>query len=351
MGDPQHRSTKRAWDPGVTRRRFLELSVAGAVAARAAGLQAAPGAEETRVNGIPYRTLGRTGEKVSLVGLGGFHLGHQHDERESISIIRTAIDSGINFMDNCWDYNDGKSEERMGKALRDGYRQKVFLMTKIDGRTRQSAARQLDESLRRLQTDHLDLLQFHETIRMTDPDHVFAPGGALEAVLAAKQAGKVRYIGFTGHKSPDIHLHMLETAAAHGFAFDTVQMPLNVVDAHAEGFVKRVLPAAVARRIGVLGMKPLTGEGKILDRVTPFEALHFAMNLPVSVVITGCDSVAIVRQAVDAAKSFRPWSDAQVAAVLAKSAPLAREAKKYELYKHSEHFDSTAKHPEWLGLG
>jgi predicted aldo/keto reductase-like oxidoreductase len=348
MGELQHRWIGRAADPGVTRRRFLELSAAGAVAARAAGLQAA--AEETRVNGIPYRTLGRTGEKVSLVGLGGFHLGHPHDERVSISIVRTAIDSGINFMDNCWDYNDGKSEERMGKALRDGYRQKVFLMTKIDGRTRQSAARQLDESLRRLQTDHLDLLQFHETIRMTDPDHVFAAGGALEAVLAAKQAGKVRYIGFTGHKSPDIHLHMLETAAAHDFTFDTVQMPLNVVDAHTEGFVKRVLPVAVARKVGVLGMKPLTGEGKILDRVPPFEALHYAMNLPVSVVITGCDSVAIVRQAVDAAKSFRPLSEAQVAAVLAKSAPLAREAK-FELYKTSEHFDSTAKHPEWLGLG
>jgi predicted aldo/keto reductase-like oxidoreductase len=342
----------------VTRRTFLELSAAGAVAAgaTAAGggrLEAAvPAAGPASVNGIPYRTLGRTGEKVSLVGLGGFHLGHPHDEQESLRIVRTAVDSGINFMDNCWDYNDGKSEERMGKALRDGYRQKVFLMTKIDGRMRQSAAQQIDQSLRRLQTDHLDLLQFHEIIRMSDPDRIFAPGGALEAVLAARQAGKVRYIGFTGHKSPDIHLHMLETADAHGFAFDTVQMPLNVLDAHTEGFARRVVPAAVARKVGVLGMKPLTGEGKVLDSkvVSPFECLHYAMNLPVIVVITGCDSVAIVRQAVDAARSFRPMSEGQVAMLLAKTAKLAREAN-LELYKTSEHFDGTAKHPEWLGQG
>ena len=164
--------------------------------------------------GIPYRTLGRTGEKVSLVGVGGSHIGMQKDEKESIQIIRAALDRGINFLDNSWDYNDGKSEERMGKALRDGYRQKAFLMTKIDGRTQGSAAKQLDESLKRLQTDHVDLLQFHEIIRMEDPDRIFAPGGALEAVLAAKKAGKVRYIGFTGHKDPKIHLHMLQTADA-----------------------------------------------------------------------------------------------------------------------------------------
>jgi predicted aldo/keto reductase-like oxidoreductase len=286
------------------------------------------------------------------VGLGGFHLGHPRDEQESLRIVRTAVDSGINFMDNCWDYNDGKSEERMGKALRDGYRQKVFLMTKVDGRTKQPAARQLEQSLRRLETDHLDLLQFHEIIRRSDADRIFAPGGALEAALAARQAGKIRYIGFTGHKSADIHLHMLETAAAHDFTFDTVQMPLNVLDAHSSGFARRVLPAAVARKMGVLGMKPLTGEGKILDSkaVSPFECLHYAMNLPVSVVITGCDSVPIVQQAVEAARSFRPMTDAQVAALLAKTAMLAQVGK-LELYKSSEHFDGTAKHPEWLGPG
>ena len=349
---PRHNREHGGSESWVTRRAFLELSAAGALLAGAASAARAArgeGAAGTRADGIPRRTLGRTGEKVSLVGLGGAHIGRQHDEQESIRIIRTAIDSGINFMDNCWDYNDGKSEERMGKALRDGYRQKVFLMTKIDGRSRQSAALQLDESLRRLQTDRLDLLQFHENIRMNDADRIFAPGGALEAVLAAKQAGKVRYIGFTGHKSPDIHLHMLETAAAHDFTFDTVQMPLNLMDAHFDSFANRVLPVAVSRNMGVLGMKPM-GDGIILEskKVTPFECLHYAMNLPVSVVITGCDSIPIVRQAVDAAQSFRPLSDAQVAALLAKTAQVADNGK-YEKYKTSEHFDSTAKHPEWLG--
>ena len=178
---------------------------------------------------MPYRTLGRTGEKVSLIGLGGYHIGKQEDEKESIRIIRSAIDNGINFMDNCWDYNGGESEIRMGKALRDGYRNRVFLMTKIDGRDKRTAARQLDESMRRLQTDHIDLLQFHEVIRTTDPARIFGPGGGIEAALAAKQAGKIRYIGFTGHKSPAMHLQMLETGFSHQFNLDAVQMPLNVM--------------------------------------------------------------------------------------------------------------------------
>src|SRR5947207_4932303 len=182
---------------------------------------------------MPYRILGSTGERVSAIGLGGWHLGFKKvDEQLSIRIVRDAIQRSINFMDNCWDYNDGASESRMGKALRDGYRQQVFLMTKIDGRTKNAAAKQIDESLRRLQTDRIDLLQFHEVIRPSDPDRIFAPHGALEAVLDAKQAGKVRYIGFTGHKSPEIHLHMLNTAFARQFTFDAVQMPLNVMDAH-----------------------------------------------------------------------------------------------------------------------
>ncbi len=337
----------RGPDGAVTRRLFLELSIAGAVVATGGSRLGV--AQETRSNGMPYRTLGRTGEKVSLVGIGGAHLGRLHDEQEAIRIVRTAIDSGINFMDNSWDYSDGKSEERMGKALRDGYRQQAFLMTKIDGRTKQSAARQLDESLRRLQTDHLDLLQLHEIIRMSDPDRIFAPGGAMAALAAAKQAGKFRYVGFTGHKSPDIHLHMLETAAAHDFTFDTVQMPLNVMDAHFDSFAQRVLPAALARHMGVLGMKPM-GDHHILDSkaVTPFECLHYAMNLPVSVVITGCDSIPILRQAIDAAKSFRPLAERQLAELKAKTAQAAQNGR-YELYKTSDQFDSTAHHPEWLG--
>ena len=193
---------------------------------------------------MPYRTLGRTGEKVSCIGVGGSHVGKPEklSEADSIQIIRAALDRGLNFMDNSWDYNDGQSELRMGKALRDGYRQKALLMTKIDGRTKQEAAKQIDESLRRLQTDHVDLLQHHEVIRYEDAARIFAQGGAMEAFLEAKKAGKLRFIGFTGHKDPHVHLYTLEVAARHNFHFDTVQMPLNVMDAHFRSFEKLVLP-------------------------------------------------------------------------------------------------------------
>src|SRR5213596_1677436 len=222
----------------LTRRKFLRLTVAGSVLMGAAP-RAWPADTKT---GMPYRTLGKTGEKVSALGLGGYHIGEPKDEQEGIRIIRGAIDRGINFMDNCWDYHDGGSEIRMGKALRDGYRDKVFLMTKIDGRTRALAAKQVEESLQRLQTDRIDLMQHHEVIRMEDPDRIFAEGGAMEAVLEAKNAGKIRYIGFTGHKDPRIHLYMLEVAQRHGFHFDAVQMPLNLFDAHFLSFARTVLP-------------------------------------------------------------------------------------------------------------
>jgi predicted aldo/keto reductase-like oxidoreductase len=332
----------------VTRRHFLELSAAAAAAVVAARRGGFAWADEMK-QGIPYRTLGKTGERVSLIGVGGSHIGTQKDEQESIRIIRAALDRGINFLDNSWDYNDGKSEERMGKALRDGYRQKAFLMTKIDGRTQGSAAKQLDESLKRLQTDHVDLLQFHEIIRMEDPDRIFARGGALEAVLAAKKAGKVRYIGFTGHKDPKIHLHMIQTADAHQFHFDTVQMPLNVMDAHFKSFETEVLPVALKHQTAVLGMKPM-GDHFILDSkaVTPVECLHYAMNLPVSVVITGIDSLPILDQAVNAAKSFQPISGTAVSALLAKTQAIAQNGQ-FELYKTSHHFDTTVKKPQYLG--
>jgi predicted aldo/keto reductase-like oxidoreductase len=298
---------------------------------------------------IPTRVLGRTGEKVSIVGLGGYHVGMQSDEQESIRIIRTALDAGISFLDNCWDYNNGASEVRMGKALRDGYRSKAFLMTKIDGQTKKAASRQLDESLRRLQSDHIDLLQFHEVIRDTDPGRIFAEGGGMEAVREAKKQGKVRYIGFTGHKSPDIHLKMLETAFAHGFTFDAVQMPLNVMDAHYNSFEQKVLPVLVKHNIGVLGMKPM-GDKLILNSktATPVECLHYAMSLPTSVVITGCDSMPILQQAVDAARSFQPMSKEDVARLLAKTAPAAGKGE-FERYKISNDFDGTAHNPQWLG--
>jgi aryl-alcohol dehydrogenase-like predicted oxidoreductase len=298
---------------------------------------------------FPTRTLGRTGEKVSIVGLGGYHIGMQSDEQESIRIIRTALDGGINFLDNCWDYNGGQSEVRMGKALRDGYRQKAFLMTKIDGRTKKAAAQQIEESLRRLQTDRIDLLQFHEIIRDEDPDRIFAEGGGMESAIAAKKQGKIRYIGFTGHKNPDIHLKMLKTAASHQFRFDTVQMPLNVMDAHYNSFEKKVLPVLLKENIGVLGMKSM-GDKIILksNTATPVECLHYAMNLPTSVVITGCDSLKILQQAHDAARSFKPMSETAVATLLAKTAPAASKGE-YELYKTSHNFDGTYQNPQWLG--
>ena len=330
----------------TTRREFLELTAATVVTA---GIGRPTWSAQT-TNSVPYRTLGRTGEKVSMVGIGGYHLGKPNvGSEESIRIIRTALDEGINFLDNCWDYNKGESEIRMGKALRDGYRQKAFLMTKIDGRNKATAIKQLNDSLKRLQTDRIDLLQFHEIIRESDPDRIFATGGALEAVLETQKAGKVRYIGFTGHKSPEIHLKMLATASAHNFNFDTVQMPLNVMDHHFSSFEAKVLPVLVKQNIGVLGMKPM-GDPFILQSktVSAVECLHYSMSLPTSVVITGCDSIQILQQALDAARSFQPLSKEQVATILEKTSKAAQGGE-FELYKTSHHFDGTYQNPQWLG--
>ena len=298
---------------------------------------------------MPYRTLGRTGEQVSILGLGGAHIGFQEDENDSIRIIQTAIDNGVNFMDNSWDYSDGASEIRMGKALRDGYRSKVFLMTKIDGQVKETAARQIDESLHRLQTDTIDLLQFHEVIRMSDPDRIFAPGGGMEAVLEAKEAGKVRYIGFTGHKSPDIHLKMLQMALDNGFTFDAVQMPLNIMDAHYNSFEKRVLPLLLENNIGVLGMKPMcAGIAFKSGVVTAVECLRYAMSLPTSVVITGCDSLQILQQALDIAKSFSYMSAEERSVLLARTLKVGGRGE-CEPYKTGTGFDATSRNPHWLG--
>jgi aryl-alcohol dehydrogenase-like predicted oxidoreductase len=298
---------------------------------------------------IPRRRLGRTGEQVSLVGLGGYHVGVQKDPQESLRIVRSAIDAGINFLDNCWDYNDGESELRMGRALRDGYRKRAFVMTKIDGRSKAGAARQIDESLRRLQTDYIDLMQIHEMIHTRDAERVFAPGGAVEALLAAKQAGKVRYLGFTGHKSAAVHLHMLDTAKQHGLRFDAVQLCLNVMDAHdPDGFEQRVIPRLQADDIGILGMKSLAG-GSILESktVSATECIQYVMSLPVSSVITGCDSMRALRQSITAAQSFRPWSAAQRSSVLARTQQAAAD-RRYEGYKISDRFDDTDRNPDWV---
>jgi aryl-alcohol dehydrogenase-like predicted oxidoreductase len=296
-----------------------------------------------------YRPLGHTGERVSLLGLGGHHIGTQEDEQESIEIIRSAIDAGVTFLDNSWDYTQGKSEIRMGRALQDGYRERVFLMTKIDGRTRESAEQQLAESLERLQTDRIDLLQFHEVIRLEDPDRIFAPGGAMEAVEAARAAGKVRFIGFTGHKDPLVHLRMLAVAKDHGFRFDALQMPLNVMDAHFRSFQRHVLPVALAEGVAVIGMKPL-GDGTIprAGIASAEECLHYAMSLPVSVVLTGIDSMEVLRQDLRAVETFRPLEEDERAALLARTAESAKGGQ-YERFKTTSLYDATAHEPEWMG--
>ena len=293
---------------------------------------------------MDYRTLGKTGERVSAIGIGGAHAGRAATEAETIAIIRTAIDNGITFMDNCWDYIGGEAEIRMGKALRDGYRERVFLMTKIDGHTADVAAAQIDQCLERLQTDRIDLMQIHEVIRPDDPEKAFAPGGSMEALLAARQAGKIRYIGFTGHKDPDIHLKMLDMP----FDWDTVQMPLNCVDRHHRSFEEKVLPVLVEREIGVLGMKPLAAGDAVRNGVaTAEECLRYAMSLPTSVVITGCDSLPIVEQAIRVWRDFTPVTPGEMDALRARTAGQAQGGV-LEGYKTSGRFDGTVKNPHWL---
>ncbi len=299
---------------------------------------------------VLYRVLGHTGEKVSAIGVGGWHLSLKHvDEKTAIQIVRTAADRGINFMDNSWDYNDGASEKRMGKALRDGYREKVFLMTKIDGRSKKEAAKQLDESLKRLDTDCIDLVQHHEILRFEDPHRIFDPEGAQAALLEGRQAGKLRYIGFTGHKDPIVHLHMLDVAEANGFTFASAQMPLNVMDAHYRSFAKLVVPELVKRNIGVLAMKTMAN-GQILNSntVSPIECLHYALNLPTSVVIAGMDNLQILDQALEAMRTFHPLSEDELNSLLAKTAGVGRTGE-FELFKTSSIYDGTAQNPEWLG--
>jgi len=310
---------------------------------------AIPAAAQTRSGGMLYRTLGRTGERVSAIGLGGYHMGVPEAEQDAIKLVRTAVDQGITFLDNCWDYHDGKSEVWMGKALRDGYRQKVFLMTKFDGRTKPSTARQIDESLQRLQTDRVDLMQYHENIRMEDPDRFFAHDGPLEALLEARKAGKIRYIGFTGHKDPAVHLRMLEVAAQNGFHFDAAQMPLNLLDAHFRSFARLVVPKLVAQGTAVLAMKPMAfGNLPQHGLATGIECLHYALNLPTSVVITGCDSMERLQQALEAARTFQPLTEAQLSALLAKTRNAALTGK-LEPFKTTSQFDGTAQNPVWMG--
>ncbi len=346
----------------MERRDFVKTTTAGVAAfatAMVASAQAAPplttptGAVTSRIAQNPdmkYRLLGSTGEIVSMIGMGGFHLAKPGGPTadEATSLVHVAIEAGITFFDNCWDYNGGESERRLGLALRGGYRDRVFLMTKIDGRTAKSAASQIDESLSRLKTDHLDLLQFHEIIRMGDPELVFT-GGAMEAVLRAREQGKLRYIGFTGHKSPAIHAHMFDVADQHGFHFDTVQMPLNVMDAHCDSFERHVLPIALAHGTAVLGMKTF-GDDFILKSgaASPMEMLHYVMSLPTALQVCGIDHAPILQQALDAVRTYAPMTPEQRAAILAKTAKVAADGST-ERYKVSEQFDGTVRNPHWLG--
>jgi uncharacterized protein len=299
-----------------------------------------------------YRELGSTGVQVSVIGIGGSHLGQANvPEDMALRLIHEGLDRGISFLDNSWDYNEGRSEERVGKALaQGGYRHKAFVMTKIDGRTKEAAASQIDTSLKRLKVDQIDLLQHHEVIRYDDPDRIFAEGGAMEAVLAAKQAGKVRFIGFTGHKDPHIHLYMMDVAQKHGFHFDTVQMPVNIMDAHYRSFSQLVVPKALEQKIGVLGMKCF-GSGVILKSgaVEPMDCLNYSLNVPVSVLITGINSPEVLEQAFAAVKAFRPLDEVAVAKLITKTETVASEGM-YELFKTTSHFDTTARHADWLGM-
>ena len=297
---------------------------------------------------VPSRPLGGTGVRVSIVGLGGYHLGIP-SEVEALRIIHTALDHGMNFLDNCWDYNGGESERRMGKALAGGYRQKAFVMTKLDGRTAKSARDQLDQSLQRLKVTTIDLVQIHEVIRPDDPERTFAPGGTIEALVAARKAGKLRFIGFTGHKDPDIHKHMLEVARQHDFRFDTVQMPINVLDAHYRSFEREVLPVAQQDGVAVLGMKPLAA-GLILEAgaASAEECLRYAMSVPgIATTITGCESEGVLEQALFLAIGFQPMADEERKALLARTATFARGGQ-WEKFKTTQMFDGTEQNKRWL---
>jgi aryl-alcohol dehydrogenase-like predicted oxidoreductase len=317
----------------------------------ALGVLAAAGAAGTiqaQNGGMIYRAFGKTNEKVSAIGLGGAHLG-RGDQDLATRIVRTAVDRGITFMDNCWDYSNGKCEEYMGVALRDGYRKKVFLMTKFDGRTKALAAQQINESLKRLQTDVIDLIQYHENIRMDDPDRFFGNDGPLEALLEAKKAGKIRYIGFTGHKDPAPHLRMLDMAAQNRFHFDSAQMPLNLMDYHFRSFAHQVVPKLVQQGTAVLAMKTMAaGAIPRSGLVTGIECLHYALNLPTSVVIHGMESLERVDQAMEAVRTFKPMSEAEVAKLAAKTKDAAMTGD-LERFKTSNQFDGTARNPQWMG--
>jgi predicted aldo/keto reductase-like oxidoreductase len=282
---------------------------------------------------IPLRKFGRTGVEVSALGLGGFHLGTMSRKQDAVRLVQQAVDAGVTFMDNAWEYHEGRSETLMGEGLR-GRREKVFLMTKVctHGRDRKTAMRQLEQSLRRLKTDHLDLWQIHEVVYENDPDLHFAAGGAIEALDQAKREGKTRFVGFTGHKDPSLHLRML----AHDYPFDAVQLPLNCFDSSFRSFERKVLPELVQRGIAAIGMKSLCGEGDPVKKrvIKAEEGLRYAMSLPVATTVSGIDSPAVLRQNLRVARGFTPMSAPEMDALCASVRATAADGR-FELYKTS----------------
>ncbi len=322
--------------PNINRREAIQAGAAGIAAASIGSSAVAQEPARTNDRGIPLRPLGKTGDMVTILGLGGFH-STSKTEDESLKLIQKAVDEGITFLDNAWDYHDGLAEERMGKALEQGkLRDKVFLMTKCCGRTAKDAQSNLDDSLRRLRTDHLDLWQFHEICYDNDPDWIFDKGGALEFALKAKEQGKVRHLGFTGHKDPSIHLKMLTKP----YDWATVQMPLNVMDAHFRSFQKQVLPELVKRGIGPIAMKSLGGAGHIVDvaGVPVEDALRYVLSLPISTLVSGIDSTKVLEQNLKIVRDFKPLSDAERTAIEEKTRSLAGDGR-YELFKSSKIYD------------
>lgn len=320
-----------------TRRQFLRASAAGLAGASLASCGLAgknETAERSTRNGIPYRDFGRSGERVSLLGVGGHHIG-RGEESEGIRIIQEAIDNGVNFLDNAWEYHQGRSEERMGKALEGGRRDKAFLMTKHHGRDSGTAMKHLEDSLRRLRTDHIDLWMFHECVYDEDPDRIFAPGGGIEAAEAAKKQGKVRHVGFTGHKWPRIHLKML----AYEYPWDAVLMPLNILDGTFRSFERWVLPVLEKRGIAVLAMKTRAG-GTIVrtETATVEDCWRYVTALPITTVVSGMESVELLRSNLKLARELEPMSDIEMAAVRERTKEVATSGE-LEGFKTTTRYD------------
>jgi aryl-alcohol dehydrogenase-like predicted oxidoreductase len=328
---------------GMDRRRFVKgaaySAMVSVVVGQALAENAASNAPALQSTGgmVPKKALGKTGLQVSALGVGGFHLGSAKDQTVVNEIVSRAIDAGVNFFDNAWEYHDGDSEIRLGKALQ-GKRDKVVLMTKVctHGRSKSVAMSMLEDSLRRLKTDHLDVWQIHEVVYYNDPDLIFAPDGVAEALITAKQQGKVRFVGFTGHKDPSIHLRML----SHDFPFDTVQMPLNCFDATFRSFETLVVPEANRRGIAVLGMKSLGGSGEMVTNgaITPEEGLRYAMSLPVATTISGMDSIYVLEQNLATARNFQPMTADEMDALRERCRRFAADGR-YEKFKTTKFYD------------